>query len=606
MREITKLIEIAGFLHETSIEEELSAIENKLAQEDKSLVMPLVGEFSAGKTSLINALINNKVLETASSPTTATIFEIYFGCSENGAEIVSKEGNIIQVENIVELQNDKLEDIPLVRVYDTSDKVPSSLVLVDTPGISSHKTQHINNLVSYLPLADAILLVTDINQQLTRSMLDFIEMSNLSKRKIFLIVTKCDTKTDKEILEVKQYISKNIKLNLDQIVCVSAIKNDISELSDLFDKIQTIKEEVFNMSLEYRLDNIAKSLSSRADELIANASSDTSIEDKLKEQQRKLDGLNRNIDKLLQNSSNRVEEILDNSSGQFRNIIENKLDAIVVSNTDNYDTLAKNAVNNTADLIFKRSKNEIVTAIMKLAHERKGTSEEVDFISLEKFDLDELPFGDLNYALDLTTMGHAYDKTFATGLKILAAAAAVAAIVYTAGAAAPAVTGTAATGTTGTVAAETAGKTIVASGTKAAKAAKLIKRIGYVKQGAEQLKLIEDVEKKNKEARGTNKGIAESIAGFATDKLLGKPQRKRAINEYIDEYLMPDFKSKMGFIRNTIENTLSSSLHEDAAERISQMKQMLGELNEQKRANLEEYNKRISTLRNYQSYLQQN
>lgn len=74
-----KLIEIARAIDMTSAAETLEAIRQRANDANTPLLIPLVGEFSSGKTSLINALTDSQVLETATRPTTATIYEVHFG-----------------------------------------------------------------------------------------------------------------------------------------------------------------------------------------------------------------------------------------------------------------------------------------------------------------------------------------------------------------------------------------------------------------------------------------------------------------------------------------------------------------------------------------------
>ncbi|MDE5786790.1 MAG: dynamin family protein, partial [Duncaniella sp.] len=68
--------------------EELELLENRLSEANTPMMLPLVGEFSSGKTTLINSLLDSKALETATKPTTASIFEIHFGADSNRAEVL--------------------------------------------------------------------------------------------------------------------------------------------------------------------------------------------------------------------------------------------------------------------------------------------------------------------------------------------------------------------------------------------------------------------------------------------------------------------------------------------------------------------------------------
>ena len=73
MENIDRLIEIANTINAKDIESDLLHIKERSLQPNAELIFPLVGEFSSGKTTLINALTDSKKLETATKPTTATI-----------------------------------------------------------------------------------------------------------------------------------------------------------------------------------------------------------------------------------------------------------------------------------------------------------------------------------------------------------------------------------------------------------------------------------------------------------------------------------------------------------------------------------------------------
>lgn len=198
--DLDRLIAISqdlGLLNETA---QLQLIKERSSNSECDLILPLVGEFSAGKTTLINALLDSeRKLETATEPTTATLFEIHFGADHCYAQIVQENGNTQEVESFSDIKNNEVKDSLVVNVFDTSKKISPNIILVDTPGLSSPVAQHRQVLVDFLPNADGILLVVDINAQMTRSLTDFISTMQLAKRPVFLVITKCDTKSEQEV-----------------------------------------------------------------------------------------------------------------------------------------------------------------------------------------------------------------------------------------------------------------------------------------------------------------------------------------------------------------------------------------------------------------------
>lgn len=173
MADYSKLLSIAQKLGVQTDIAEAAKLAARAEQKDVQLILPLVGEFSAGKTTLVNALTDSKVLETATEPTTATIYEIHFGAPEASAAVIDVEGNVLPAD-INNLKNADLKDAFQVVLNDTSTVVPPAIVLVDTPGLSSPDPKHRQALTDFLPAADGILLVVDINAQYTRSLGDFV------------------------------------------------------------------------------------------------------------------------------------------------------------------------------------------------------------------------------------------------------------------------------------------------------------------------------------------------------------------------------------------------------------------------------------------------
>ena len=274
MKNIEKLIEVADFLELQHVTDRLNAIQARSMQEDTPLILPLVGEFSSGKTTLINALTDSKSLECASKPTTSTIYVIHFGKDRNCAFIHNYDGTISEVEELSSLKNNTLADVNVIDVFDTSSKVPSSVVLVDTPGISSPEPKHKQTLVNFLPQADAILLVSDINQQITRSLFDFSQTMLLSKRPIYLVLTQSDTKSKEEVQAAKDYVLNNSKLPLKGIISVSGINGDLDELYSLLSKIQKDKAGILKKVNDQRLKDIANEMISHIDVLMSSSNSD--------------------------------------------------------------------------------------------------------------------------------------------------------------------------------------------------------------------------------------------------------------------------------------------------------------------------------------------
>lgn len=591
MKDIHTLLNIATELGFSNIVADLKRISEKIDNANCPIILPLVGEFSSGKTTLINALTDSKKLETATKPTTATIYEVHFGSSECYANVLTECGEKVKITDLSELKNDTLANAKVVTVFDTSGKVPSTTVLVDTPGLSSPDHKHKQTLVDFLPFADGVLLVSDINQQITKSLTEFISTISLSKRPVYLVLTKCDTKSSQDIQNVKKYINDNINIGIENIACVSANANDLSQLYDLLAKIKTDKAQILSRVNEQRLKNIAKELMSKIDDLLISIEDDKDLDESLRRKKHELEKLHRNIDSLVNNLEMSLSDTERNACRKFEDTVFTKMDSIVASSGSNIDAEVVSAINNTSSLIINEYKENVGNLLRKKASESIGSDNEVELHSLDSVDLNSYSVNGLSYNLSLNTMGHEYDGAIAKGVTVVGVAAA--AVV-----AAPALVGGAAAGGTA-VAAE--GAVVAAEGAAEYGMADLVVDAFLLSRVTGKGNDSESSSTQTEQSQ--KKGMLESMVGFVTERTMAKPQRRRAIHEYMDSVLIPTFNSEVKRISRDLLVVIKNSLHEEASESISEMTNAIEELKKARIEKKAEFESRKSKLREYKNIL---
>ena len=599
MENITRILEIANSLGFDDLRKDLERIYERTKQTNAELTFPLVGEFSSGKTTLINALTDSKKLETATKPTTATIYEVHFGCEKCHASVLNANGDFEEYDDISALKNDQLADATVVNIFDTSTKVPSTTILVDTPGLSSPDPRHKQTLVDFLPYADGILLVTDVNQQITRSLTDFIQTMKLSKKPIYLVITKCDTKSQSDLDAAKQYISDNCKLPIQQMACVSSLKDNLQELYTLLDTIQKDKNNIVKQVDGQRVKNIVNEMLARMEELLKVSSTDKDLDEAIRKQEYELNLINRNIERLIEDTKSEIEETERNIIRKFEDTISERLESLVVGKSDNFDADAVSAINNTASLLFNDYKFDIQRLLQEKARSRKNTENGIFLRSLEEMDISSYSISGLNYNLDLNSAGHQYDGMISTGVKVAAAVGAVVAVASTGGGAAVAA---AATVDNAIDIADTVSDvgSIVSNNRMVDRIEKVVSIAG---KASDNFDAIDGYNQRAGQQVGANRGIVESMVGFVTDKTWGKPQRKRAIRNYMDDTLMPDFKREMKNVGNVLIVNIQKTLQEEASETIEAKRSSLEKLKQERKDKKEEYNQRINQIRDYKHEL---
>lgn len=598
---IDQLINIANYIGLQEIVIELEAIKTRTLQRNANIILPLVGEFSSGKTTLINALTDSKKLETATTPTTATIYEVHFGCDSCCAKVVTENGSIQDVDDIENLKNDNLADAKVVTVFDTSKRVPSTTILVDTPGLSSTDPKHKQTLVSFLPKADGIMLVTDINQQITRSLTDFIETMKLSKKPIFLILTKSDTKSAADIESAKKYISENCRIPLKQLAVVSATTNNLEEIYSLLDSIQKDKKEILKQVDGQRIKNIVNLLTEHIETLMNASNSDKDLDEAIRKSQYELDKISRNIDRLVDSMSDDIEEQERTISRKFEDTIFAKLNTLVTGKSNNFDGEAISYINNTATLLMNDYKSGIQNILREKARSQKGSENEVPLTSLESIDLSSIQMSGLSYNLDLNTMGHEYDKWIKTGVIAIAAVGTVAAVALTGGAASEALV-TAATIDDAIDVADTV--TDVGSIISNQKTAGRMERaVGFVTSATDKYNSLNESSQQMGQQVGSDKGMIDSLVGLVTDKMMSKPQRVRAIRNYVDGSLALEFKSGLQSISQSLVNSIRCNLHNEASVIIGQKTDSLNQLRNEMKERKDLFEQRMGRLREFKTIL---
>lgn len=614
--DINRLLQISDELGFKEISNRLSKIAKKQKAADCPLVLPLVGEFSSGKTTLINSLTDSKALETATKPTTATIFEVHFGAAKSKAIVLDDNGQSTEVTDIAALKNSELGSKPVVTVFDTSTKVPSSIVLVDTPGLSSPDPRHRQTLIDFLPSAEAVLLVADINAQLTRSLTEFVKTMSLTKKRLFLVLTKTDTKSKSEVEASRKYIEDNLHVGKNNIVCVSAEKSDIGELLNLFGTIQKDKAQILEKVNEQRISMIVKEMLARIDELLNTPNSDEAIRDQIAQKKLELNKVQRKIDNVIEAAKGEIEDAQRDCSRKFEDTISERLESLVSGKSNDFDAEALSTINGVASLILSEYRDQVSKTLH--VHAAKSTEDDIDMSTLSSIDVSSLSIKGLSYNLDLNSLGHEYDGYISTGVKVAAAAAVVAATVATAGAAAGAA-GTATAGAAGTAAsAGTAGASAatIATATSVADTAtdvgsmvvtsKLLSRLNkaekVVSNVSKKYEMIENTEEKIQQ-KVTSKGLVSSMVGFFTDKAMGKPQRRRAIHNYMDDTLMPQFNSQLKHMTSVVVDSVRQSVMQGAESAMTEMTNAINSLREAQKKHEDEYQRRMATLRDYKNEL---
>jgi small GTP-binding protein len=167
--------------------EDLDSLGTSLAQLDQLFLLVIVGEFNSGKSTLINALLGEQLLEDGVTPTTHRIHCLTWG------EASSRETDGSGVEHIQ-------APIDILR----------QIQIVDTPGTNALDRDHETLTQSFVPRSDLVVFVTSADRPLTESERAFIEGIREWGKKLVLVINKMDfLGSDEDRHQVEAFVREN-------------------------------------------------------------------------------------------------------------------------------------------------------------------------------------------------------------------------------------------------------------------------------------------------------------------------------------------------------------------------------------------------------------
>ena len=591
MESLNRVIEIAESLEQKSIAERLRAIEERAQNPSAQLILPLIGEFSAGKTSLINALTDSKVLEIASLPTTATLYQIIFGAPENKAVALSAEGEEVELQ-LDALKNDELKKYPTVTLFDTSTKVPQDIIFVDTPGLSSPDPKHREVLTSILPRVDAILLTVDANQAVTRSLIDFVKSMRLAEKPIYLILNKIDTKSPSELQDLKRGIARDVDLPIDSLVCASAYTNNISELQQLLTKIQAEKTQIIAKVDALRTKELVGELRSFIAEVLRSSSSPQELKEAVRAQERELERLQNNIRQLMERVEEKLSDKVDETQSTLRAQLWPLLNGILSKKGISYNDAIEAEVINVKTILLQNFTRQVATTIREVNASSRDIR--VQLPSAETIDLSQLGDQVDNIPMeDFDSVGHENDKTFGWIAKGLAIAAGVASVAATGG--------LSALGLGGASAALEVGEAAVMA-TTAVKTTKMMRMINVMSKAGNFVQKGHQIASVVSSATEKERDFIEGLVGKATE-FFSKPRREAAVERFLDAQILPNFEADL---RNYLSESLrliGERMNAEAATLVGEKREALSQLQAQQEQEQAKYEAEIKAMKEKDQYL---
>ena len=168
-------------------DERLGVLRQAIADLDQLFLLVVVGEFNAGKSAFVNALLGATVLQEGVTPTTAAITVLTHGPAAHSR---------VDPDGVVEIA------YPAALLRDVR--------LVDTPGTNAILRHHERLTREFVPRSDLVLFVTSADRPFTESERAFLESIRAWGKKVVVVLNKVDLlRLPEELAAQRRFIEEN-------------------------------------------------------------------------------------------------------------------------------------------------------------------------------------------------------------------------------------------------------------------------------------------------------------------------------------------------------------------------------------------------------------
>ncbi|HET6611275.1 MAG TPA: dynamin family protein, partial [Kofleriaceae bacterium] len=193
---------------------------------DQPLLVTIMGEFSSGKSTFINALIGDEVAPMGIAPTTATINMVKYG-RERGGRILGRDGrtDTLSWESLQSalrgLDAAAAERIEVVEILLPEESL-RPVCLVDTPGLNSILPAHEEVARGFITRADAVVWVFSANQSGKKTEREALAAIGDEGVRVLGVVNKIDQVAEAERGQVVAHLEAELAGLVEAVIPVSA------------------------------------------------------------------------------------------------------------------------------------------------------------------------------------------------------------------------------------------------------------------------------------------------------------------------------------------------------------------------------------------------
>lgn len=317
---------------------EAFGIDNAIANiTSTELLIPVIGGFSAGKSSLLNSFLQEEILSVAVTPETALATELHYSTQEY-IEAITPSGQSVRFEKsqIEQLKN-KASEFSYVKLYLNKQclKDIEPLVLVDMPGFESPLASHNKAIFEYIRRGVYFVILQSVEHgNITASVRRETDNLLTFERKFSFFLSKSNLKPQSELDEIRSFVQEQLSDYFDyegQVECIG--KDGGTNLAKIISTLNpnAIVEDLYLTGLKDRFSQIKQTI-------------------------------NTHITALSQDKEQNAKDIQDLKNGLQK--LEQERDSLIAQVQERYGDTNINKIINGVNNALNRGLNEIAQSYM--------------------------------------------------------------------------------------------------------------------------------------------------------------------------------------------------------------------------------------------------
>jgi small GTP-binding protein len=182
----------------------------------------VIGEFNAGKSSFINAILGYKLLETGITPTTEYIELVRYNEVPQSAPTLREDG---------------------IREWAHPNTGAQGVAIVDTPGTGSIFMKHEKTAKDFLHRSDLVIFLFSAKQAFAESERLYLELAKNYGKKVILVINQVDLLSPVEQSQVLNFVRSKVKetLSIEPPIFMVSAKEAMASIPDDGGNIGAVK-----------------------------------------------------------------------------------------------------------------------------------------------------------------------------------------------------------------------------------------------------------------------------------------------------------------------------------------------------------------------------